>query len=109
MPTPTKAEKAKSIVHAHVVTNVTGLVSLLAQYNDEEALLLMGGEEDYPAYEVWEVSDWLAGQLKRREHRVTRLGTKYYWARGATGQSIYMDNVIANIAREELAWTVGKD
>lgn len=96
----TKAQRAQQLVEEHVKCNVTGLISVLCQYNDDEALYLMGGEEDYLAYEVWCVSEWLAERLKRHEHRVVRCWNQHYWARGATGQSIKLDDVIKKIAEE---------
>lgn len=91
---------SQRIVDAHVICNVTPLVSRLLDYDDDFArdLMLGSGKADDEAYEVWRVSDWLAGQLTRRGHRVEKLWQQHYWARGGTGQAVYMDDVIEQIA-----------
>jgi hypothetical protein len=98
------------IVQEHVRCNVTGLVTELMEYGDEGAHIMLfgcvgGPGEIYDAHEVWQVTDWLASRLRGDEpgHRVMKLWGEHYWARGATGQAIHMDPVIADIARRNLA------
>lgn len=52
-------------------------------------------------YEHWIISDWLAGKLEDKGHPITRdfLGLTI-WGRPTTGQSIAMDGVILEIARD---------
>jgi hypothetical protein len=57
------------------------------------------GEEGSEALEIWMIDGWLAGQLKRRGERVGQLWVQDYWARCATGQAIYLDTVIQEIAK----------
>ena len=58
-------------------------------------------EEPEEAYEFWIVSDWLADKLSDRGELVTKdfLGLTI-WGRTCTGQSITMDWVIQDIAKE---------
>ncbi len=97
--------KAEKLVREHVKCNVTGLISALVEHDDDDARDLMYGDPEsdvqaYDAMEVWCVSDWLARQLAKRGHRVKSWWGEDYWARGGTGQAIYMDNVIQDIAKE---------
>lgn len=105
MPVKTRMNP-EDIVREHVGSNVTFLVTELAEYGDEWAWDLLHGDpesdqECYPAYEVWVVDDWLGRQLRRHGHRVAvvGLGGDGYWARGGTGQAIKHDTVIEDIAR----------
>lgn len=60
--------------------------------------------DDYrdEVYEHWVVSDWLARKLKERGYTVGELCGLTIWGRGCTGQSIYLDRVIQDIALENL-------
>ena len=51
-------------------------------------------------YEHWIVSDWLARRLKERDHVVGEVCGLTIWGRQGTGQSIYLDRVIQEIACE---------
>jgi len=56
------------------------------------------------AYEHWAVSDWLAGKLAERGEMVdTDFAGLTVWGRTTTGQMIYMDWVIQDIAKELLS------
>lgn len=73
------------------------------RYNDSETLC---SEEclDYDDYrrevfEHWAVSNWLAGKLEEQGETVDRdFAGLTVWARTTTGQAIYMDGVILQIA-----------
>ncbi len=98
------ARRPQQIVEQHVLASVTDLVTTLAEHDDDWARELLCGdpnnEEEDPAYEVWKVSEWLARQLTQRGHRVRELWMgNHYWARGATGQAIKLDDVIEEIAK----------
>ena len=92
--------RPQQIVEQHVLCNVTGLINMLVEYDDEDARELMygHGEDDEGALEVWAVTKWLADKLIARDHRVHQIWGQYYWARCATGQAIRMDSVIEEIA-----------
>jgi hypothetical protein len=59
---------------------------------------------DREVFEHWSVSNWLAARLEAYGEKVD---TDFYghnvWARTTTGQSITMDGVIQDIARDALA------
>ena len=95
------SRRPQQIVEQHVLANVTGLISSLVEYDDDDARELLYGTSDdaYEALEVWAVTGWLADKLIARDHRVHQWGNTYYWARGATGQRIVMDDVIEEIAK----------
>jgi hypothetical protein len=96
--------QAKRIVSEHILCNVTALFSEMREHDvDLGAEMLDGHPEDtqraYEALEVWAVTSWLADKLKRHDHRVLTIGGWDYWARGGSGQSLYMDTVIQEIAK----------
>ena len=64
-------------------------------YEALEAIDLDRGEE---IYEIWAVSRWLHRELDIRGEIVWEWGNINFWGRMATGQAIYMDHVIQNIA-----------
>lgn len=51
--------------------------------------------EEHEVFEHWAVSDWLAGALERRGEAVGKVCGFDIWGRCTTGQSVYMDEVIA--------------
>lgn len=52
-------------------------------------------------YEHWIISDWLADKLAERGHTVARdIAGLTIWGRPTSGQAIYADSVIQDIARE---------
>lgn len=55
---------------------------------------------EWEAYEHWIVSGWLANRLIERGYTVRELFGLTVWARGGTGQAIYMDGVIQDIVNE---------
>jgi len=54
----------------------------------------------YDAQEVWCVSEWLAGKLRKHSARVQKVGSEHYWARRNTGPAVFLDSVIQKIVRE---------
>lgn len=55
------------------------------------------------AYEHWAVSGWLGGHLRAQGEVVVELFNMNIWARTTTGQMIYMDGVIQQIAADLLS------
>lgn len=55
-------------------------------------------------YEWWVVSDWLIGLLKEKGEAVIDQWGGPWWGRRTTGQAIYMDSVI-----QEIAWELWGD
>ena len=54
---------------------------------------------EYPEiYEYWAVSNWLADKLKEQDEIIFEMLDFNVWGRQCTGQAIYMDNVIEEIA-----------
>ncbi|WP_425398625.1 hypothetical protein [Aeoliella sp.] len=52
------------------------------------------------AYEHWIVSDWLAEKLAERGEMTGELFGLTLWGRGCTGQAIFLDRVICEIASD---------
>lgn len=50
--------------------------------------------------EFWIVDAWLGAALKRHNEMIKERLAGWIWGRGGTGQAIWMDNVILDIARE---------
>ena len=55
---------------------------------------------EWEAYEAWLVSDWLGDRLTERGYTVREVFGLTVWARGTTGQAIYIDGVIEDIVDE---------
>ena len=55
---------------------------------------------EWEAFEHWLVSDWLANKLAERGYTVREVFGLTIWARGTTGQAIYIDGVIEDIVAE---------
>jgi hypothetical protein len=55
---------------------------------------------EWEAYEHWLVSDYLANKLTERGYTVREVFGLTVWARGTTGQAIYIDGVIEEIVAE---------
>ncbi len=55
---------------------------------------------EWEAYEHWIVSDWLANKLTERGYTVREVLGLTVWARGTTGQAIYIDGVIEDIVNK---------
>lgn len=51
-------------------------------------------------FEWWIVTEYLYNHLKKHGDPVLEWGNNYYWGRGTTGQSIYLDWVISKICEE---------
>lgn len=54
----------------------------------------------YEPLEYYAVSDFLANKLKERGEPVTQFGYHWVWGRCCSGQAIYLDSVIEDIAVE---------
>lgn len=75
-----------------IAEKVTDWESICREYDIEPAY----GE----VYEHWIVSRWFAEKLKEKGEPVGEFANLYIWGRGTTGQSIYMDSVIQDIAAD---------
>ncbi|WP_281989306.1 hypothetical protein [Aquimarina aggregata] len=96
-------------VEREINHNVSSLVGLFQHQNTDEMydkyieLVCHFDAEGEPLQilQYWNVSEWLAYQLKEREEAVTM---NFYgmpiWGRTTCGQSIKMDSVIRDIYRE---------
>lgn len=63
---------------------------------------------DREVFEHWAISDWLADKLEAKGEKVERdFANLTVWARTTTGQAIYCDGVIKDIARELMAGAEG--
>lgn len=97
--------KARRLQAGHCLCNVTALVEELLKFDSELAFDLMHGDPEseqlaYPADQVWAVSDWLAGKLRKNEERVLKLGDQHFWARRGNGPCVHLDEVFLKIAKE---------
>lgn len=91
-------ERAKDLVNMHIFENQTMLIEKLLDDGIFDFEDIINHEDDI--YEWWLVSDWLAGQLKRAKESMLINAYGTWWGRQATGQAIYMDNVIKKIAKK---------
>jgi predicted nuclease with TOPRIM domain len=57
-------------------------------------------QEPQEVFEWWAVSRWLAAKLGEYNEPILDFGNNYYWGRTCTGQSIVLDGVINNIAKD---------
>lgn len=95
---------ARRLQAGHCLCNVTPLVEELLKFDSEVALAMMHGDPEssqlaYPADQIWAVSDWLAGMLRKHGERVVRLGTQSFWARRGAGACVHLDEVFLRIAK----------
>ena len=111
-----KQEQAKRLIDRHIIENINLTIEKELQENPE--LLLEAenyektreeyneGNEDRDnwdepeVYEFWSVSEWLYERLKEWGEIVFECLDFYVWGRQTTGQAIYLDEVIQEIAEE---------
>jgi len=97
-------ENTKWIVHNNVYSCVTDLVEMLlsTNYYSIEDFLNWDIEENIEAepLEYWIVSDWLAEKLACHGEMILERGLGDIWGRTISGQSICIDGVIEEIAKE---------
>jgi len=84
-------EKAKEIVNNHVLHN---LCLTMEKALEEEPELLC------EAHNFWAVSEWLYDRLREEGEITFEYLDFWVWGRQATGQAIYLDKVIQDIANE---------
>ena len=98
--------KAKQIIEREVYYCVSSLIDELMsneKYMDEliEYTCRVDDEgNELEVYEYWLVSDWLADKLKARDEIVFEFHGLTIWGRTTTGQAMYMDYDIQEIARK---------
>jgi hypothetical protein len=59
-------------------------------------------DEPQEIYEWWVVSNWLAEKLEEKGEPILKNEYGIWWGRTCTGQAIYIDDVILEIAKETL-------
>lgn len=96
--------RARRLQAGHCLCNVTALIEELMKFDSEVAFELMHGDPEseqlaYPADQVWAVSDWLAGLLRKHNERVLKLGDQHFWARRGTCPAVHLDAVFLQIAK----------
>ena len=94
-----KQELCRNIVNYHVLCGQNLVVEELmnADKIDMDCLYRDDGEE---VLEWWLVTLWLAEQLKEQgETVIDCLGCRW-WGRTSSGQAVYMDSVIQEIAAQ---------
>lgn len=114
---PDLQERARQLVAREVFCCVSQLIHTLAVAAqtcriegadfEEDLLPILVQEapndpdaEPSEAYEHWLVSDWLADKLREKGEMVGEVCGLMIWGRCTTGQVIYMDHVIQEIAEE---------
>ncbi len=63
-----------------------------------QALEAIDLDQDDEIFEIWVVSPWIARQLGSRSQVIWEWNDVWFWGRMTSGQAIYMDRVIQNIA-----------
>lgn len=93
--------KGERIADLHVLYGQNEVVEELIRAGkiDEEYMYPFVDTED-EIFEWWLVSPYLARELKAQNEVVIDALDCYWWGRTTSGQAIYMDNVIQEIARE---------
>jgi len=110
-----RVEKAKKLADKHVLWNQSmvvedmlkaGLLDLEEDSNYLEVLSKEGEEYEDAILEIFEwylVTPWLANRLKEKGEVVLDSGSMdFWWGRTTTGQSVIVDEVIQEIAEENL-------
>lgn len=112
-------KKAKELVRTDILQNVNTLIEAKypywfeyaenLYYTDDE-LLEIGYDEDEldrvrydemkEVFEFWLVTDWLASKLREYNEVIIEIDDLLIWGRTCTGQAIYQDELIQEIAEE---------
>jgi len=109
-----KQNKARKLVEGHIKDNLC--LTMEEELYIHPELLLDEAKNFYPVneegkrddengeypeiYEFWSVSEWLANKLEAKGEIIFECLDFIVWGRQATGQAIYMDRVIQDIAIE---------
>ena len=90
----------QNIVNNEVRCNISSLIPLFNSDVQEEILEETNPDGVYftEIFEYWIVSSWLGSKLKSKGEIVFDIGWNTIWGRQTTGQAIYMDGVIEEIA-----------
>ena len=93
--------KSKKIVVDQVIMCVSILIHGISDSPDFQDAVqeLYGYDEEREVLEFWAVSEWLADKLIEKGEQVGKgfLGM-HVWGRRCSGQAIYLDEVIQDIA-----------
>lgn len=112
-------QKAKELVRTDILQSVNMLIEAKYPYWFEDAenlyytndeLLDMGYDEDEledvrydnmkEVFEFWLVTDWLASKLREYNEVIIEVDDLVIWGRTCTGQAIYVDGLIQEIAED---------
>jgi len=108
-----KQEQARKLVAVHIIESINNTIGKAIEENPSilnEAKnyypINDEGEKDeengeYPEiYEFWSVSGWIADRLEAKGEIIFDYLDFIVWGRQCTGQAIYMDEVIQDIAED---------
>ena len=97
-------EKAENLVKTEVLCALPSILldHLISLDDFQESMTSYDDENDEYSepLEFWFVSSWLGEKLKSRLGFVYDLGTCYVWGRETSGQVIYLDGIIQDIAHK---------
>jgi len=112
MKTLTFQEKARLLIEKEVNCNLCLTVDQQLKYYPD---LLIDAKNYYPIdedgkrdddkgeypeiFEFWAVSEWLGKKLEKKGEVVFKMLDFIVWGRQTTGQALYMDGIIEEIAR----------
>ena len=68
------------------------------QLSEITQTLIEDAKTEHTIYEWWLVSEWLAATLKQNNQPLLQNAYGTWWGRTCSGQAIYMDNIIQEIA-----------
>ncbi|GHV02004.1 hypothetical protein FACS1894159_10500 [Bacteroidia bacterium] len=91
-------ERTKLITDNQVLFCQSSLIDELLKHGviaDEDITI----QEDDKILEWWLVTSWLAKQLEERSQTIIHAFDCCFWGRTTSGQAIYLDNVIREIAQ----------
>lgn len=109
-----KQKQAERLVEQHVLESIN--LTIEKELNENPELLykaenyqkvkdelnedLETEDEEPEIFEFWSVSDWLYDKLREKGEIVFECLDFYVWGRRTTGQALYLDDVIQEIAEE---------
>jgi hypothetical protein len=97
-------QKEQKIVEAHILANQTILINKLLETkvlsSDEIENSPYYDEDDKEIFEWWLIDEWLLNKLRSKNESVLSVHFNNWWGRSCTGQAIYLDSVISEIAAE---------
>jgi hypothetical protein len=105
-----KQELGKKLVNREIIQCISLTINMAFEKDTDEILEALESCEnykedpesgDYPEiFEYWSVTDWLGEKLKQKGEIVFKYLDFTVWGRQCTGQAIFLDPVIQEIAIE---------